>query len=117
MRTAVWVREVVAWHFDPATGAPFWLDFAKRAGWDPRKEVRGYADLDRFGNVSQPVGAERAKPETVGRNRVVGEVSGDAADQHLVAVGEVEEAPPTRARSRAPSPPPQCAPSRQSSLP
>ena len=45
-----WVREVVAWHFDPATGAPFWLDFAKRAGWDPRKEVKSYADLDRFGN-------------------------------------------------------------------
>ncbi len=45
-----WVREVVAWHFDPATGTPFWLDFAKRAGWDPRKKVNGYADLGRFGN-------------------------------------------------------------------
>ena len=22
------VRETVAWHFDPATGSPFWLDFA-----------------------------------------------------------------------------------------
>jgi hypothetical protein len=44
-----WVREVVAWHFDPATGTPFWLDYAARAGWDPRREVRGYADLDRFG--------------------------------------------------------------------
>ena len=44
-----WVREVVAWHFDPATGTPFWLDFAKRAGWDPRREVKGYADLERFG--------------------------------------------------------------------
>ena len=48
--------------------------------------------LDRFGYVAQPVGAEGAKPETVGRDRVVGEVSGDAADQHLIAVGEVEEA-------------------------
>ncbi len=44
-----WVREVVAWHFDPATGTPFWLDYAGRAGWDPRRDVRGYADLDRFG--------------------------------------------------------------------
>src|SRR5438045_7795070 len=33
-----WVREVVAWPFDPATGCPFWLDFAKKAGWDPRRE-------------------------------------------------------------------------------
>ena len=44
-----WVREVVGWHFAPATGTPFWLDCAARAGWDPRREVRGYADLQRFG--------------------------------------------------------------------
>jgi len=44
-----WVREVVQWHFDPKTGTPFWLEFAKGLDWDPRKEVRGYADLDRFG--------------------------------------------------------------------
>jgi hypothetical protein len=45
-----WVREVVAWHFDPATGTPFWLDYAGRAGWDPRRDVRGYDHLDRFGS-------------------------------------------------------------------
>lgn len=44
-----WVREVVAWHFDPATGCPFWLNFAARAGWDPRTEVQTYEDLDKFG--------------------------------------------------------------------
>jgi len=43
-----WVREVIDWHFDPATGCPFWLDYAKTAGWDPRKEVKGFADLARF---------------------------------------------------------------------
>src|SRR5512143_489959 len=32
-----WVREVVDWHFDPATGCPFWLEFAAKAGWDPRR--------------------------------------------------------------------------------
>ncbi len=42
------MREIVSWHFDPATGCPFWLDYAKRLDWDPRREVRGYADLDRF---------------------------------------------------------------------
>ena len=25
------VREIVAWHFDPATGCPFWLDYASEA--------------------------------------------------------------------------------------
>jgi phenylacetate-coenzyme A ligase PaaK-like adenylate-forming protein len=49
-RLDAWTREVVQWHFDPATGAPFWLDWAAKAGWDPRKEVRSYADLDKFGN-------------------------------------------------------------------
>ena len=43
------VREIVRWHFSPDTGAPFWLEFAKRLDWDPRTEIRTYADLDRFG--------------------------------------------------------------------
>jgi len=43
-----WVREVVDWHFDPATGCPFWLDYAKTAGWNPRADVKGFADLARF---------------------------------------------------------------------
>jgi acyl-CoA synthetase (AMP-forming)/AMP-acid ligase II len=43
-----WVREVVAWHFSPETGCPFWLEYAKRLDWDPREEVRGYEDLARF---------------------------------------------------------------------
>jgi phenylacetate-coenzyme A ligase PaaK-like adenylate-forming protein len=44
-----WVREIVAWHFDPATGCPFWLERAKTLGWDPRRDIRGYDDLARFG--------------------------------------------------------------------
>jgi phenylacetate-coenzyme A ligase PaaK-like adenylate-forming protein len=42
------VREVVAWHFDPATGSPFWLDYAQKLDWDPRREIHGFADLNRF---------------------------------------------------------------------
>ena len=43
-----WVREIIAWHFDPATGCPFWLDWARQAGWDPRQEVTSFADLAKF---------------------------------------------------------------------
>jgi hypothetical protein len=43
-------REIVAWHFDPASGCPFWLDYAKKLKWDPRKEIKSYADLDKFEN-------------------------------------------------------------------
>jgi phenylacetate-coenzyme A ligase PaaK-like adenylate-forming protein len=45
-----WVREIVQWHFNPETGCPFWLEYARKLDWDPRQEIRSYADLDRFGN-------------------------------------------------------------------
>ena len=50
-RTALdaWVREVVEWHFTPATGCPFWLERAHTFGWDPRREIGGFDDLRRFG--------------------------------------------------------------------
>jgi phenylacetate-coenzyme A ligase PaaK-like adenylate-forming protein len=44
-----WVREVVAWHFDPATGCPFWLERAQALGWDPRERIKGFDDLKHFG--------------------------------------------------------------------
>ncbi|OFW18303.1 MAG: hypothetical protein A3H97_07715 [Acidobacteria bacterium RIFCSPLOWO2_02_FULL_65_29] len=44
-----WTREVVAWHFDPSTGCPFWLDFARKLGWDPRREIARFDDLAKFG--------------------------------------------------------------------
>jgi hypothetical protein len=44
-----WTCEVVAWHFDPKTGCPFWLERATQLDFDPRRDVKSYADLDRFG--------------------------------------------------------------------
>ena len=44
------VRELMEWHFNPATGCDFWLTFAAKAGFDPRKEVRGFDDLVKFGH-------------------------------------------------------------------
>ncbi|MGZ8901471.1 MAG: hypothetical protein ACXW3Z_15375, partial [Limisphaerales bacterium] len=42
------LREIIEWHFSPETGCPFWLDWAKKAGWDPRKEIRSFADMGKF---------------------------------------------------------------------
>jgi len=42
------VREIIAWHFNPETGCPFWLEFATRLGWDPREEINSYEDLRKF---------------------------------------------------------------------
>jgi hypothetical protein len=43
------VREIVAWHFNPQTGTPFWLERVQALGFDPRKEVQGFDDLKKFG--------------------------------------------------------------------
>jgi hypothetical protein len=43
------VREIVRWHFDPETGCPFWLERARSFDFDPRTDVKTYADLDKFG--------------------------------------------------------------------
>jgi hypothetical protein len=48
-RLDAWTREMVQWHFSPETGAPFWLDYAAKLGWDPRREIRCYDDLDKLG--------------------------------------------------------------------
>ena len=48
-RRDAWLQEIIHWHFDPATGSPFWLEFARKAGWDPRQRVKTFADLEQFG--------------------------------------------------------------------
>src|SRR6478609_8636292 len=42
------VREMIEWHFNPATGCPFWLEKAKGWKFDPRKEVQNFADLKKL---------------------------------------------------------------------
>ncbi len=42
------VREMVEWHFSPATGCPFWLDFAAKLEWDPRRAIQCFEDLRKF---------------------------------------------------------------------
>jgi hypothetical protein len=42
------VREIIEWHFSPETGCPFWLEFASKLAWNPRKEISCFGDLRRF---------------------------------------------------------------------
>jgi phenylacetate-coenzyme A ligase PaaK-like adenylate-forming protein len=39
------VREIVQWHFTPATGTPVWLEFARTCGFDPLEAIQGFDDL------------------------------------------------------------------------
>ena len=42
------VREIVEWHFNPETGCPFWLDFAAKLEWEPRREIASFEELRKF---------------------------------------------------------------------
>ena len=41
------LQEIIAWHFSPETGCPFWLDWASK-NFDPRKEISTFADVKKF---------------------------------------------------------------------
>ncbi len=41
------VREIMAWHFSPETGCPFWLRWAQK-NWDPRSMIQTARDLLQF---------------------------------------------------------------------
>jgi phenylacetate-coenzyme A ligase PaaK-like adenylate-forming protein len=40
--------EMMAWHFHPSTGSPFWLEYAEGLPFDPIKDVRCFDDLKKF---------------------------------------------------------------------
>jgi phenylacetate-coenzyme A ligase PaaK-like adenylate-forming protein len=42
------LREIIRWHFSPDTGSPFWLAWAKKAGWNPVEQIKTVADIRRF---------------------------------------------------------------------
>lgn len=44
------LREIIRLHFSPETGTPFWLEWAEKAGWDPREKVQTIDDLKLFPN-------------------------------------------------------------------
>jgi phenylacetate-coenzyme A ligase PaaK-like adenylate-forming protein len=46
------IQAAMAWHFDPETGAPFWIERAKTLEFDPRRDIRTHADLAMFPNVT-----------------------------------------------------------------
>src|SRR6266496_1268914 len=43
-----YVRAAMEWHFNPATGSPFWLSRAASFDFDPRSDVKSHDDLVLF---------------------------------------------------------------------
>jgi hypothetical protein len=40
--------EMMAWHFHPSTGSPFWLEYATSLPFDPLTEINCFDDLKKF---------------------------------------------------------------------
>lgn len=54
------VRTIVAIHFDPATGAPYWRERARTLGLDARDRIRGFADLPLLGPMDEEALRDRS---------------------------------------------------------
>ncbi|CAM5431338.1 hypothetical protein SALBM135S_03626 [Streptomyces alboniger] len=44
-----WTRRMMRWHFEPETASPFWAARRATLGFDPLKDVDGFAALELFG--------------------------------------------------------------------
>ena len=40
--------DMMAWHFHPSTGSPFWLEYAESLPFDPLKDIHCFDDLKKF---------------------------------------------------------------------
>jgi phenylacetate-coenzyme A ligase PaaK-like adenylate-forming protein len=47
----VFIQAAMQWHFDPATGSPYWLDRVRMLDFDPRRDVKNVEDLALFPNI------------------------------------------------------------------
>lgn len=54
------IERIVAIHFHPERGAPYWIDRARHFPFDPIREIRGVTDLPRLGFMDQD--AMRSRP-------------------------------------------------------
>jgi len=73
------VREIVQWHFDPATGCPFWIERAESLDFDPREDINGFDErLKRRRRPYEPVALKLTLSEediavlAVNRHRLIG---------------------------------------------
>jgi phenylacetate-coenzyme A ligase PaaK-like adenylate-forming protein len=57
-----WVRDMVAWHFSPATGSDYWLTWAAAAKWNPIEEIKTFADILKFEHFDDEV-LRKEQPE------------------------------------------------------
>ncbi len=90
-------RDVIAFHFDPDEGSPFWLARERELGLDARNEIRTCADLRRLGPFdpawlrSRPLEDFVPRSRWVDRDRFVLAETGGTTGAPARAVFDVDE--------------------------
>ena len=72
-----YIRAAMDWHFSPETGSPYWLERVKSLDFDPRTDVKSFADLGLFPNIVnelRDVPAEDLIPRGYGPDPEIGGV-------------------------------------------
>jgi phenylacetate-coenzyme A ligase PaaK-like adenylate-forming protein len=75
-----YIQALMAWHFSPETGSPYWLRRGRSLGFDPLVDVRTFADLALFPNVINEF-REIPVADLVPRGL-------DGADRHIAGIYE-----------------------------
>ena len=65
------LRRIIAMHFDPASGTPYWLETARRLGFDPRQRIHDIEDLHLLGPMDQQALAMRPVEDFIPRSQLV----------------------------------------------
>lgn len=74
------LRHVLALHFDPHGGSPYWIERARNLGFDPRREITTFADLPRLERFDLSVLSTRPVEDFVPRCLL-----SDAKPQYILA--------------------------------
>jgi phenylacetate-coenzyme A ligase PaaK-like adenylate-forming protein len=61
---------MLAIHFDPTSGAPYWLEVARRVDFDPRENIQNVEDLARLGPMDQEALATRPIEDFIPRSQL-----------------------------------------------
>lgn len=88
-----WTCRVIATHFDPETGTPYWLDWERENGLNVRGAIDGFADLREVfepfdEDVLRTLPVERFAPRSMAGERRVYETGGTTGAPKRVIMGE-----------------------------
>jgi thienamycin biosynthesis protein ThnN len=75
-----YVRRIIAIHFDPEGGAPYWLERAESLGWDPRERVQSLHDLNLLGPMDEDALRDRSVLDFVPKRRRANLIGGITAE-------------------------------------